>query len=848
MPSLRLLFRIALRDLRGSLKPFSVFIVCVMFGVAAIAAVGLIVRAADQGIARDARALLGGDLMIRTLYQPISEEARHYIETKAQVSEHLQLRTMAGATGTLSSDHPVRTLIELKAIDASYPLVGTLNVSPALKREELFALKQGHAGAAVEQDLLDTLKLKLGDMLTINEAVFEIRAVIVNEPDRLNASYSIGPRVMIDRAALASTGLVQPGSMLYYRVAIAVPQGVMPGVLEQDIQKRFDDGSWEINNLSNAAPGLRKAIDRMGEFLGFAAIATLLIGGIGMANAVQGYMQQRLVSVARFKCLGAGRGGILIIYLTQVMVMALLATVLGLGLGVVMEYGLLAAFGDRLPVGAVAGIYGHPLLVAASFGLVSAVAFSVPLLLRATRVSPALLLRDALAHASSKRVVSEVLMFLTGSGVLIGLTIWFTHNLRLSLYFAGCMLGALLFFLALSVGVERIARFFSRPSLGVRSSLRLAFASLQRPGAITRSVLLSLGLGASLMVALALVALNFHRQLNADRSEDMPAFFLIDIMPERQVSLTADLHKLSGVGNIEMTPMLRGRIEKINGQAINIESIEPNYRWVVENERGLTYAKTAPRGNTITSGQWWPAEYQGAPLVSLAEDVGKALDLQIGDTLTFMVLGQSLEAKVANFREVNWSSMQMNFSIILSPNAFGALPANYLATVMAEDAAHGEVLRLLAKEYPSVTVVRLKETLQQVAKLFDAVSLVIICVATMTIFIGLFVIAAALNATLQTRMVESVILKVLGQTGRDVRAMLRREIFLLMMLTVLLSIVIGGIIARVIGGLMMLPQFTFAWEVPLTAGALATPAVWLLVRVASGALISARPIAFLRNE
>lgn len=845
---LSLLLRIALRDLRGALAQFRVFLFCVLFGVAAIAAVGLIIRAAEQGIERDARSLLGGDLLIRTLYQPLPEEARAYINANARTTEHLQMRTMASANRETQSEFPPRALIELKAVEETYPLVGELRFEPPLAREDVLEQRNGHYGAAVEQDLLDTLGLKLGDTLTINEATFHIRALIANEPDRLNASYSIGPRVMIAREALASTGLVQPGSLIYYRVAIDVPEGMTPGLFEQEIMQRFDDGSWEIGNLTNAAPGLRRAIDRMGQFLGFAAIATLLIGGVGMAGAVNGYLQQRLVTIARFKCLGAGRAGIFTIYLTQVLLMAALGIALGLGLGVGLEYAILTAFAEKLPVGAVAGIYAKPLLVAAAFGAVTALAFSLPLLLRATRVSAALLLRDALAHAPVHRSAREALVLALGAAALLGLTVWFTGNLKLSLYFAACTLGAMLFFLALAWGVQKLAGWLSRPARGLRPPLRLAMASLNRPGAITRSVLLSLGLGVSLMVALALVALNFHRQLNYDRTQDMPAFFLIDILPHIQPPMIADMQAIPGVGEIEIMPMLRGRIVKINGAEINPEQINPDYRWVVENERGLTYANTLPRGNLITAGAWWPKDHRGKALVSLAEDVGKAINVKVGDTVTFGALGREIVAEVANFREVNWSSLQMNFAIVLSPEAFGDLPANYLATVMAEDASHGPVLRLLAEKYPSVTVVRLKDTLRQVVELFDTVSLVILTVAALTILIGLFVIGAALNATLQTRMYESVILKVLGQTRRDVLAMLRRELTLLTAITALLALVIGGLIARVIGKLMMLPRFEIAWEVPAVALALAFPAAWLLVGVASGKLTSARPLAFLRNE
>ena len=839
--------RIALRDLRGVVGQFRVFIVCICFGVAAIATVGLIIRAAEQGIARDAHALLGGDLMIRTLYQPLPAQARRYIDAHSRTSEHLQMRTMAASTRT-GGEFPPRTLIELKAVEPSYPLAGALEFEPPLARSEVFDLKDGQYGAAVEQELLDMLGVKIGDALVINDATLQIRARIAHEPDRLNASYSIGPRVMIAREALASTGLLKPGSLVYYRVAIDVPEGQSASAFEQEITQRFDDGTWEVNNLTNAAPGLRRAIDRMGVFLGFAAIATLLIGGVGVANAVRGFLQQRMISIARLKCLGASRRGIFVIYLTQIMLMTLLATLLGISFGIALEYGILATLGNALPVGAVTGIYLRPLWLAGSFGIITALTFSLPLLLQATRLSAALLLRDALAHQTSHILGWQLAFSIAGIAALIALTITFTQNIKLSLYFAACMLATLMFFTLLAWLLEKGAKTLSDPSRGLPPQLRLALASLQRPGAITRSVMVSLGLGVSLMVALALVALNFHRQLNADRTQDMPAFFLIDILPHLQQPMQEDMHALTGVGEIEIMPMLRGRITQINHTAIDVASIDPDYRWVVENERGLTYADSTPKGNTITRGTWWPKTYHGEPLVSLAEDVAKALHVTVGDRVTFAVLGQNIEAKIANLREVNWASLQMNFSIVLSRDAFGQLPANFLATVMADDASHAHVLRLLAEKYPSVTVVRLKDTLRQIAKLFDAVSLVILTVATLTILIGMFVIGAALNATLQTRLYESVIYKVLGQTQGDVLSMLRRELSLLTALTALLALIIGTVIARIIGGLMRLPRFDLAWEVAAVALALAFPAAWLLVSFTSGALAKARPLAFLRNE
>lgn len=815
-----------------------------MLGIAAMSAISLSLRAAEEGIKRDARALAGGDLVVRTLYVPLKPEAQSYLSGQGKRSETISLRTMASAGG-------FRQMIELKAVDDTYPLAGELRTNPTLPRNRLFEKTGEVYGAVAEALLFERLGLKPGDTISIGGIDVQLRATLTHEPDRFSGNYNLGPRVIIGKEALRASGLMQFGSLANYRNAILTPKGTSAAAIKAELLKTYDDGSYDITLTEDAAPGLKRSIDRLGLFLGFAALLSCLIGAIGITNAVRAYFSGRALSIARLKCIGATNRTIFSIYLFQVSIVALTAIAGGMLLGAGGQYFLLWKFGDMLPAAPMPGLYPLPLLITAAFGLLLSIGVSLPWLWNAGRIHPAALLRSVLSHELPLRFTPPQIFLLVLFAIgLAQLTILYTGNLRFSLFFLGCAAASYLCFLIVAYIIRRIASLLAseKHRAFFSPSWRLSVANLGRRGSITGIFLISFGLGLTMLVALTLVAANFHLQLTYERPQNAPSFFLLDVAPEKTEELRAALQPIPGFASIEYMPMLRGKITAFNGVAPDAGKVDPSVEWVLRSDRGITYSATLPEGSTISAGKWWPADYQGPPLVSFGDELAKGLGLKIGDTMTINVASNNVTATIANLRQIEWSTLQMNFAIVLSPGAFANLPVSELATVHAKPEAEASTLRLLSEKYPEITAVYLKETLAEAARLFESVSWIVLGIAGISIVMGVLVIASALRATLERRMQESVILYVLGQSRAAVKSLLKREILLLTGVTILLSLGLGIVIASLLMKRMLLPTILIPWQIPSLAALLSLFFALLLVYGFARGLAAARPLSLLRNE
>lgn len=838
------LLRIGLRDLRGARRHLAVFFWCLMIGIAAMTAVGLTLHAASEGIRRDATTLAGGDLIVRTLYKPLGEEARTYIKEQGALSSHVALRTMA-------SNPKGRQLVELKAVDNAYPLIGSVGLEPSIPLSEALRTDGTIYGGVAEPLLFDQLGIKPGDTISIGQLTVALRAKLLREPDRLSGTYNLGPRMMISEEALTASGLLQYGSLASYRVTVKLNKNTDANTIKSTIIEKYDDGSYEVTFAEDAAPGVSRAIDRLGLFLSFAALLSCLIGGIGIANAVRAYFAARAISIARLKCMGATNRQIMSIYLFQVLLMSVIGIGAGLIAGTVGHYLLLSQFGSLFPVPPVPGFDPVVALITASFGIVLSLAASLPWLFHARRTSPATLLRNAFSRELKlKFSKTEYAFFVLLAIMLVVLTIAYTKNIEFSFFFLGCTLLSFACFLAAAYFIRKIATLLaSHKHRAFFSPLwRLSIANLGRKGGITAIFLSSFGLGVTMLVALALVASNFQLQLTYQRPEQAPSFFLLDVPPESSATLRDQLLALKGVDDVEMMPMLRGRITELNGKPPVIQKINPGVRWVLSNDRGISFSAKPPANAVITEGAWWPEDYKGKPLVSFGDDLAKRLGLKIGDTITINVAGTNVTATISNLRNIDWSTLQMNFSVVLSPGAIQGLPVSELATVRAKAENEADVLRFLAASYPQVTAVYLKETLAEAARLFESVTWVILGVAALSIIMGILVILSALRAVLERRVHESVILAVIGQPKTAIKSMLRREMTLLTFVTVGFSLLCGIVIASQIVDRMFLPQFFIPWEILVVAAVMAFGFALFIVYLFAREFMAIRPLALLRNE
>lgn len=807
---LALAWRWSQRELRGGLGGFWVFLGCLALGVAAIAAVQSTATGIQTGLREDGRAILGGDLSLRVIFHQATEEQRAWLESTADVSAAVEMRSMARAP-----DGGATTLIELKAVDEAYPLYGRVTLDGADSLDAALDRRDGLWGAAVDRTVLDRLDLALGDRLTIGEAAFDIRAVIEREPDRASgANFAIGPRVMVARAAMDDTGLLQPGSMIYTHYKLRLPEGLGTAEYRARLNERFPDAGWRVRDFTDAAPALQRMIERLTLFLTLVGLTALLVGGVGIGNAVKAFLDGKVATIATFKCLGAGGALVFTTYFLQVMVLAGLGIAVGLIVGAAAPVLVAGLIADLLPIPLRIGVYPEALVSAAVFGLLTATTFSLWPLARARDIPAASLFRDRVAPDRGWPRRGFVAAAALSGLCLAGFAIVTAADPQLAAGFVGAAVAALLLFRTAAWLIIAGARRAGRPR---RADLRLALTNLYRPGAPTVGVVLSLGLGLTVLVAIALIEGNMSRLVRDTLPRDAPAFFFVDIQPDQIEPFRALVAETSGVGRVEAKPSLRGRIVAANGVPAEEALVNPEHGWLLQGDRGVSYADAPREADQVVAGDWWPADYTGPPLISIYRDIAAAFDIGIGDTLTVNILGRDIQAEIANIRDIEWGSLNINFTMIFTPSTLRTAPHTFIATVHADEATESRLVQVAAERFPNVTAVRVRDALATVNRVFAEIGAAVRAIAGVTLLAGTLVLAGAIAAGHSRRIYEAVVLKVLGATRWDVARAFLMEYGLLGLMTGLIAAAVGTLAGWAVLTFVMQVDWTFlAGSVALT--------------------------------
>lgn len=789
IPSWLIAWRFARRDLRGGLAGLRTFLACLILGVAAIAAVGSSGAAIQGALRAEARTILGGDLDVQQIHRPLPAELDGVLAARgARRAALAEMRAMLqAATGAAPA-----TLANLKAVDGAWPLAGSVLTDPALPLDALLAPRDGVHGAILEAALAERLGVRLGDRLRLGGSELELRALLRREPDRALSGISFAPRAVVSLAALRASGLIQPGALINFHLRAILPDPAAAEQVKRALTDAFPDAGWRVRTASEASPAAGRFIARITLFLGLVGLTALLVGGVGIANAITGYLAGRQASIATLKCLGAPRGLIFRVYLLVVGVIALAGVALGLALGALAPLALAGLGGDLLPVPVRAGLYPAPLLIAGAFGLLTALAAALWPLGRACEIPGAALFRDTIAPQALRP--SWAIRLGLGACLLavLALAVVSTPEPRLALWFAA---GAGLSFALLrllAVLVLHLARRLGRPR---NLRLRLALDAVRRPGAPSAAILLSLGLGLTVLQAVVAIDGGLNRQIAEDLPARAPAFFLVDIQPDQVGPLTAAIAALPGVGEIERMAALRGRISHIKGVPVAQAAVGPDAAWALDSDRGLTSAATPPPRSEIVAGAWWPADYRGPPLISFDAALAEGMGVGVGDSLTINVLGRPVVARIANLRRINWRSLGINFAIIFSPGFLEGAPHTHLATVQATPAAEGPLIALLARSWPNVSALRVRDALETAASVLNGIAAAADVTAGITVAAGVLVLAGAIAAGQQRRRREAVMLKVLGARRRDLTLAAALEFLLLGLIAALPAMLLGQIAA-----------------------------------------------------
>ena len=776
-----------------------------VIAVAAVTSVSFFTDRVQRAMSLQATELLGADLSI-TSPQPIPGEfAREARERGLDTARYVSFPSVVVA-GDDSE------LAELKAVSDGWPLRGTARVSEALFGEERETRSVPGSGEAwVEARLLQLLELSVGDSLEVGEISLSITRVLTYEPDRGGDLFQLAPRLMLNVEDLEATGLIVPGSRVNHRFLVAGDEAAINRYREWASAELAEN--QRLETVADAQPALRNAIARGEQFLSLAALVAVLLAGGAVAVAARHYSDRQSDTSAVMRCLGASRRFVLQVFTLRLLWLALLASAVGLVLGFaaqgVLAWLLSGWFATELPLPSL-----WPVFTGMGVGLITALGFGLPALLRIGQVPPLRVLRRDLGAPPPAMWLVLGLAMLT-LGVLL---LWQAGDVRLAGFvLGGAAVTVAVLWLAALLLVKALTPLRSRGGV----ALRFGLANLSRRGALSAVQLSAFGLGIMALLLLALVRVDLLSEWEGSLPEGAPNHFMINVQPDQVEPLQA-LFERHGMERPEYYPMIRGRLSAMNDAPVRPEDYtNPRAERLVTREFNLSFAGDLQPGNRVVAGQWWDPE-DPEPGFSVEEGLAETLGIELGDVLEFSIAGERVRAPVTNLRGVEWDSFNVNFFVLSSPGVLEDFPATYITSFHMDEAGQ-RMLTEAVRQFPSITVLDVRALMQQVRDIIDRASLAVEYVFLFTLAAGVTVLFAAIHATRDLRRRESAVLRTLGASRKQVLAGLLAEFMVMGALAGLLASAgasaVGIVLAREI------------FDLPYTVN----PVLWL-AGVGGGAL------------
>lgn len=838
--------QLAARELRGGMKGFGILIACIALGVGVIAGVGSLAQGLLTGFQSQGRVLIGGDMALRRVHQRATPEESDRIALLGRISETASLRAMARTT-----DGSDQALVELKAVTQAYPLVGAAKLKSG--RALAPALEQS-GSVVVAQSLMDRLGLKIGSQIRLGASTVTVADVLISEPDRFGSRFAYGPRILLSLATLQATQLIRPGTIIDWRYAIAIPGGeTLPdaaiGARVATLKRGFTEAGFLTEDRRNPSEQVTRVLKRLQNFLTLIGLTTLLLGGLGVANAVAAYIEKNRRIVATYRSLGATARVITATLLAQMLAIASIGVAIGLAVGAALPHIVAVVAAGNLPFPIATGLDTASLAIAAAYGLLVALVFVLWPLSRAVEVKPATLFRDQVGETAGWPSRYFLIAQTISLAALVAFAVASSGMARVAVGFIGGTAAVVAMFWLLSGLVRRLAATLPRPAT---ATLKLAVTNLASPGGLTRAIVVSLGAGLSLLVGLSLVDASLVNELRRNLPDKSPDYYAVDIPREDLPRFKKLVDETVGVSDIRSAPMLRGRIVRLKGQPVDAANVPPGARWVLRGDRGLTYSAMLPEGSKLTAGQWWAEDYSGEPLVSFGASLAKQLGLAVGDTITVNVLGRNITARIANLREIQWESLAINFVLVYSPNTLAGAPHNVLATVRfpntATPAQERAMARAIGETLSSVTMIRVKDAITAFAEIFERIMFAIRIAGSVALVAGALVLAGAFAAANTRRTLQAVILKAIGATRRRLLLSHLAEYGLLAFVAAVLAVGVGSLGAWIVTRQVLDLDFVFDPLVVIAALALASLCVFSLGGYRTWRILSERPVPYLRGQ
>ncbi len=756
-------FRFALRELRAGLHGFRIFLACLALGVAAIAAVGTVRSSIESGLASQGAALLGGDAEIELTYRFANDEERDWMNNNSdRLSEIVDFRSMIVTSGNA----PQRGLTQVKAVDTDYPLVGNVALNNTLTLPQALNGSETHPGLVAEKLLVDRLALSEGDIVRLGSKEFVLTAVLQSYPDNGGGGFALGPRTIVRTQDLEGSGLIGAGTLFSTKYRLDLSDNTSLADLENRAKIDLPNSGLRWTDARNGAPGVADFVDRVGAFLILVGLSGLAVGGVGVSSAVRSYLNKKTSVIATLKTLGATRRTVFATYFFQVSILSIIGVGLGLVLGVLLPLAAAPLLARALPIPADFSIHLQPLFEAACYGFLASMLFTLWPLAKTENIKPAALFRGAAEQARFFPKWIFLVLTLALAGALVGLAAWFSGSVFLTLWTTGGIAASLVL-LMLAASLTRFlakhlksTRLFQGRLVG-----RTALASIGGPREEAISVVLSLGLGLSVLAAVGQIDGTLRNAISSNLPDVAPSYFFVDIQNTQIDGFKDRLANDPSVSNVESAPMLRGIITQINGQPAKDVVGE---HWVLDGDRGITYSAEQGPTTNVTEGEWWPPDYNGPALISFSAEEGAEMGLKIGDVLTLNILGRDISGEIANFRTVDFSTAGIGFILSMNPNALAGAPHTFISTVYADESSEAKILNDLATAYPNITAIRVRDAIDRAAALLASLASATSYGALATLLTGFLVLIGASAAGQDARIYEAAVLKSIGASRRKI--------------------------------------------------------------------------------
>ena len=852
----KLVCALSWRECTAGLRDLRLFLMCLFLGVGALAVVTTSARSIAQGLQNNGRDILGGDVEVRVQYRRLEADARAFLEKSGRLSESVTLRSMIYAQQSLtpgadgrqrfaSVEQRTPALAEVQGVDGAYPVYAgiTLDTDSRPLQSLLGQDADGIWGAVAAPELLTRLQLTKGDVVKIGQARFRVHATIDKDPAKLTRSFALGPLFLTSSKGLEAADVLLPGSLATWRYRLLLPPDVSAAAWEARLQEAFPRNSWRIVHAGRASSRIGRFIDRARQFFAMIALSALLIGGIGVGNAVRGYLQRRAPTIAVLKCMGGKSRLILGIYSLQTAVLGSLGIFLGLLAGIAAPYAWSAALGDRLGWSAAPGVYVAELTWTAACGALTLIAFVAPILSRAQNITPVALFRGGGNVLLGESAAWGWIVSALACGGLLSLILAAAESLRLAGYFLLGVGAAFLVFVLLNRLFLRVVQIL--PAYG--PAWRFALANLRPRHAPGRSLSLSLGMGITLLAAIMQIEYNLLRFASDATSASIPDFYFLDIQKD-QVDAFREAAQAMPEAVFDAAPMLRGRIREVRGRAASDISVPPEEAWVLRGDIGLTWSATPRPQERIVSGRWWTeTEGKTQALLSMDNDVASALELRIGDSVVYNILGRDVEVRLANTRQITWEDFSIDFVSVFSPAVLESTPHTYIATLKTTPQGAQRFLQRLGETFPNVSAIHVAEVLQQARGLIVSIASAIEIAALGVVVLGGVVLGCAVAAGERQKAPVLAVFRMAGGNRRHVLTAFLLEYGLPGLIIALVAAVAGGALAWLLISQVLQMEFALSAVAVTTTALLALTASLGLGAIGAWRAMGIKAASFLRN-